>query len=212
MFAPLMRTIPSDMLAEPVLYPETLERFDEYVEFVAAAMCNAADVVLVAESFSGPIAVSILRKSPHNLRAIVLVATFTTAPRALLRSLSTKVPSAIVYAFVPSILKLFCANGNTDPEVLRLAADVVGRVPVEVLRRRLQLLGKLPKDLAVVLNEASVPVLMLEPTQDRLVPMDGFASCTGANAQTQKIAGPHFLLQACPRACWEAIAKFLAMR
>ena len=51
MFAPLLQVIPSDMLAQPAAYPETLERFDEYVEFVVAALHGVTDVVLVAKSF-----------------------------------------------------------------------------------------------------------------------------------------------------------------
>ena len=69
LFAPLLQVLPKDLLAMPAAYPESLERFDEYVEFVAAALRGTADVVLVAESFSGPIAVSILRKPPPKLRA-----------------------------------------------------------------------------------------------------------------------------------------------
>ena len=145
MFAPFIHALPKDVLAEPVVYPESLESFDEYVEFAAAALHGTADVVVIAESFSGPIAISLLRKPPPNLRAIVLVATFTTAPRALLRRLSKLVPSAVIRAFVPAALNWFCANRNTASEVLRIANDVVSRVPIETLDSRLRLLGELLK-------------------------------------------------------------------
>jgi len=209
MFAPLIHALPKDVLAEPVTYPESLERFDEYVEFAAAALCGTADVVVIAESFSGPIAIALLRKPPPNLRAIVLVATFTTAPRALLRRLSKLVPSAVVRIFVPAALKWFCANRNTDPDVLRLANNVVSHVPLKTLDGRLRLLGELPIDLKALLDKAKLPVLILEPTQDRLIPLDGFVKSAAPNALLQKIAGPHFLLQSCPKECWEEIEKFL---
>ena len=210
LFAPLLQVLPKDLLAMPVAYPESLERFDEYVEFVAAALRGTADVVLVAESFSGPIAVSILRKPPPNLRAIVLVATFTTAPRALLRNVSMMIPNALIRTFVPAALKWFCANGNTAPEVLKLAKEAVSRVPIETLKGRLRLLGELPTDLQSLLDKTKLPVLVLEPTQDRLVPTHGFVSCVGPSAQMQRIAGPHFLLQSCPKECCRAIETFLA--
>ena len=212
MFAPFIHALPKDVLAEPVAYPESLESFDEYVEFAAAALHGTADVVVIAESFSGPIAISLLRKPPPNLRAIVLVATFTTAPRALLRRLSKLVPSAVIRAFVPAALNWFCANRNTASEVLRIASDVVSREPIETLESRLRLLEELPIDLRALLDKTKLPVLILEPTQDRLVPLDGFVRCAAPNAQLQKIAGPHFLLQSCPKECWEAIEKFLATR
>ena len=64
MFAPLLRVLPKDVLVESVTYPESLERFDEYVKFAAAALHSVADAVLIAKSFSGPIAISLLRKPP----------------------------------------------------------------------------------------------------------------------------------------------------
>ena len=209
LFAPLRQALPKDVPAEAVAYPESLARLDDYVEFAAAAVHGVTDVVLIAESFSGPIAISLLRNPPTNLRAIVLVATFTTAPRALLRHLSALIPSALIRAFVSPALTWFCANEKTSPEVIRLACEAVGRVPVKVLRSRVRLLGELPADLRAVTNDATVPILILEPTRDRLVPINGFVSSENPNVLSREIAGPHFLLQTCPRECWEEIERFL---
>lgn len=210
LFEPLLRILPKEIQAKAVAYPESLKSFAQYVQFACHEVSAAGDVLLVAESFSGPIAVAVLRNPPPNLRAIVLVATFAKTPRAFLRRLSMMVPGALIRAFAPAAIKLFCANGNAYEQVVRCAAGVVSHLPTEMLRERLKLLSELPSDLKSVLEQSSLPILILEPAHDQLVPESSFLSVgLRSSAKVKKIAGPHFLLQCCPKECWSEIEAFL---
>lgn len=213
LFEPLLQIIPEEFQTKAVAYPESLKSFGEYVQFASDQLGTTGEALLVAESFSGPIAIAVLRNPPPNLRAIVLVATFTTPPHALLRHLSMMTPYSLIRAFTPSAIRLFCANGNAHAEVAQYAADVVKYLPIEVLRERLKLLSQFPSDLKRVLEQSSLPILILEPTHDRLVPKSSLISVgLRSSAKVKKIAGPHFLLQCCPQECWSEIDAFLEKR
>ena len=210
LFEPLLRIVPEEIQAKAVAYPESLKSFGDYVQFASDEVTVAGNAVLVAESFSGPIAIAVLRNPPPNLRALVLVATFATPPRAFLRCLSLMAPYPLIRAVTPWAIRLFCANGNAHADVAQCAADVVKYLPIEVLRDRLKLLSELPSDLRRILEQSSLPILILEPTHDRLVPESSFISFgLRSSPNVKKIAGPHFLLQCCPQVCWSEIDAFL---
>lgn len=210
LFEPLLRILPKKIQAKAVAYPKSLKSFAQYVQFASHEISAAGDVLLVAESFSGPIAIAVMRNPPPNLRAIVLVATFAKPPRAFLRRLSVMVPAALIRAFTPAAIKLFCANGNAYEDVARRATDVVSHLPTEMLKDRVKLLNELPSDLMRVLEQSSLPILILQPAHDRLLPESSFLSVgMRSSAKVKKIAGPHFLLQCCPKECWSEIEAFL---
>lgn len=91
----------------------------------------------------------------------------------------------------------------------RLAA-ALRQVPAAVLRARLR--AALLVDWRHELHALACPVLYLQATADRVVPA-GAARCIAAqraDLACARIEGPHFLLQAAPRAVVEAIVRFLA--
>ncbi len=66
--------------SEAVSYPDTLYSYDQIFDWVQDFLPNAQFVV-VAESFSGPVAVRLAHAGNPNLRAVVFVATFARKTR-----------------------------------------------------------------------------------------------------------------------------------
>src|SRR4051794_21410907 len=82
LFAPLLRVLPSDVQTTVVSYPpDECRSYRELCEHVAALLPTDEPYIILAESFSGPIAVRIAAASPQSLRAVVLCASFVYVPR-----------------------------------------------------------------------------------------------------------------------------------
>jgi len=74
-----------DDVTTPVVRYVAELTLDEYVESAGKALPDRC--VLIAESFSGPVAISLAARHPGKVRCLVLCATFAVSPfRTLLRA------------------------------------------------------------------------------------------------------------------------------
>jgi len=164
--------------------------------------------VLLGESFSGPIALSIAADPPANLVGLVLSTTFARSPAPMLSLLAPLVRIAPVRAIPQSILSWLLlgrwANRQIEIELQR-AMDAVA--PAVLRARALDALGA---DVCSKLGNISVPVLCLRATRDRLLSRAATAGITSRirHSAVVDVEGPHLLLQAAPQACAKAIGTF----
>ena len=166
--------------------------------------------VLVAESYSGPIGISIAATHPPGLVGLVLSTTFLKCPRPYLGRLRLllkllppiRVPTA---PFVPLLL-----NSRSTPEARQLLRVVLHLAsPKEMLARL--------NDVATVnvAREAQlieVPTLYLRASVDRVVPSSAGDTIQRyiRHATITELAGPHLLLQACAHEAAKKIKEFSA--
>lgn len=211
LFDDLIAAIPAGHGASPVSYPEALCEFDEFVRYAESAIRDGGDTVLVAESFSGPVAVEIMRNPPGNLKAIVLVATFVKTPSPKLLALTKRMPAVLIRAFSGIALDWFCLSGGEKGKTARRIKQIVQALAPELIKARLKVLLSLPHDLPMVLEKNKLPVLFLKPIRDRLVAEKYFRQIEQhlPSESTVQILGPHFLLQCCPQGCAKAINQFV---
>ena len=109
--------------------------FDEYVESAGKALPEQC--VLIAESFSGPIALAVAARHPGKIRCLVLCATFAVSPfRTLLRG-SRFVPKRMFRPslLLPTMVDHFCFSGASIP-VRPSPVAVVSTVPPAIMRAR----------------------------------------------------------------------------
>ena len=182
--------------------------YDAAEVFARALLPRGESFVLIAESFSGPVALRIAADPPAGLRAVVLASSFARSPIALpLRS----VPDA-AFALLPmrSALPRWFLGGSEraedwDARLREVLADVGQRAFVGRLRA---IDGVDVRDL---LPRVGVPLLYLQATRDRLVlPRFGREVTAGArDGRLIRLDGAHMLLQTAPQACWAAIASEL---
>ncbi|MFK8001608.1 MAG: alpha/beta fold hydrolase [Polyangiales bacterium] len=192
--------------AEGVSYPsdEVLD-YAALEERVRARLAEErGPTTLVAESFSGPVAISIAASPPPNLQRVVLVATFDRAPAPSLLAPFVRTamfrrppPAAFVRwkmlakdATKSDIERVQAAIRDVDAEVLAARLRAVLRVNVQALARAIQL-----------------PVLSLRASQDRLIARA--LRLANQSWHEELIEGPHLLLNQRPTRCADAIACFL---
>jgi pimeloyl-ACP methyl ester carboxylesterase len=210
LFAPFVAAAPAKLECLIVRYPK-----DERMDYAALVHCAAAQIppdrpiVLIAESFSGAIAVRLADGVMNGrVSALVLCNSFVTPPRwPLLRfavwpllfhlPISRRFAAMLMFgSFATPILE----------DVLSQALRSVARA---VVAARIRLL--LACDERAALKRIDVPVLYLRGTADRLVPEHAVREVAAAlpTMQLRRIAAPHALLQAAPRAAWAAVAEFV---
>jgi pimeloyl-ACP methyl ester carboxylesterase len=192
-----------DERAVVVTYPSRPPwSLEDYVDHAFAALAPEQPCVVIAESFSGPIALRLAQRAA-SIVGLVLVASFVTCPNPLLKALPASLWAALhSFAMSETLLRLLCLGRNATIEQLGLLKKVARAIPLDVLGARLGLLRRL--DETDSLASVRVPVLSVVAAQDRLVTAE-VAACGQPAMQTAVIDGPHFLLQARPAECWRTI-------
>jgi pimeloyl-[acyl-carrier protein] methyl ester esterase len=169
--------------------------------------CPTPDLptALVAESFSGPLAISIAAAPPPGLRALVLVASFARAPAP--RWLAPLLGPGR-FRRTPSRFEVRTAlTGWASPRaIVDEVREAIAAVAPTVLAARARAL--LEVDVRTQLERIELPLLVLRASRDRLVAARALARLP-AHARSLELDGPHLLLQSSPQPCVDAIEEFL---
>jgi len=194
-----------------VRYLRPAGSLDDHVDQALSQMPPDDALVLVAESFSGPIAVKLASQHIPRIKALVLAATFTTSPSRMLSILSPSMLDKLLSLPMPDLAVRSLLLGNSAPppliEDLRTSIREAG---VETLAHRLSLLAHL--DVTDELSLIDVPTCIIQAMQDRLlspraiIPFEKHIK----NLTIRVIDGPHFILQAKPWESAQAILEFLS--
>jgi pimeloyl-ACP methyl ester carboxylesterase len=179
--------------------------YKELETYVRGALPTGAPFVLLAQSFSGPIALSIAASRPHGLIGLVLSTTFSKSP---LPGLSPLARIAPVRSLPRALLSWWLLGRWATQQLESVLCSSLRAVESDVLRSRAA--SALSVNESPHLNAISIPVLYLQASDDRLLPRSAGARVLGAipHAEAASIGGPHLLLQAAPAACAEVVAKF----
>lgn len=194
-----------------VAYPR--DRVLDYVQleaFARAALPATAPLVLLGESFSGPVALSIAADPPRNLVGLVLSTTFARAPVPALAPLAALARFAPVHATPAMALSMLLLGRWGTPALLHELQASLRTVAPAVLRARAVAATRV--DVSACLPRIAVPTLSLVARQDRLLRRRSTRQLVDAidGAIQDDFDGPHLLLQTRTDACTAEIAAFLA--
>ncbi len=210
LFKPFLATAPADSSFEVVSYPIGRQMsYAEHAESVCTSFIPGEPFVIVAESFSGPIAVLVSSAQPPNLAGLVLCNTFVY--RAAWRGFSY-LPWAWLFRFPITTLttgihltgfrqalrfvgSIRAANANVSPNV-----------------RAHRLRAALNVDVRETLGSLETPVMYLRGLHDRLVLSSCARHVKKARPSTiiVHVPGPHLLLQVEPERSWQEVSAFVS--
>lgn len=189
---------------EVINYPPNAATYMELDALVQERLPFDEDYILIAESFSGPIAIKLAAQKPSGLLGVVFVATFAKRPRATPHVLTfvlnlLPVKSRLLTWAAQPILMGCWRNAEFTQKFRAALIDL----PKSVLANRVN--EVLRVDVTQHLANLEIPSLYLKPNQDRLVPM----SASAPFPEVQSLDGPHFILQARPEESAKIIRRFL---
>ena len=204
LFAPFVAAAPPGFEVRALALPgERVRSYHELAEWVCTRLPEQ-NVVLLGESFSGPLAVLVAKRSAR-VRGLVLSTTFVESPLPRAFALC---PDVVLSRPPPTfLLKALMTGGDA-----RLAAAVSGAircVPPGTLAGRIA--AVLRVDVTSELRELSCPVLCLHARRDRLVRLACARRIQALrpSARVVYVDAPHLLLQARPIEAWSYVAPFL---
>jgi pimeloyl-ACP methyl ester carboxylesterase len=201
-FKPLIVAYPND----PSLGYAELERL------VRAALPHDEPFLVLGESFSGPIAISIAASNPPGLLGLILCVTFARNPHPLL-----PLVSVILRPFpagrVPIFIQQETLFGRFASSRLRAKLRALRLlVSAKTLRARTEAIASV--DVSARLARVTVPTLYLRAKNDRLVSHASYDHIkkTLPGAEVAELDAPHLLLQTVPQGAFAAIRNFVGSR
>lgn len=214
LLAPFVAALPPTIAGEVLEYPPDRPLGYGALESRVRAHLGASSepTALLAESFSGPIAIRIAADPPPHLRALVLVATFAALP----------MPAAARFAVTPALFALrpprailrrtLLAPDSSDALVDALGA-AIARTSPRVMAQRIR--AALRVDVRAELASVQIPTLVLEGRKDHLLrPLverghDPVARLP-ADLRVVTLDTPHLVLEAAPIESASVVVGFLA--
>src|SRR5262252_4091570 len=197
---------------EPRIVTYPADRALGYAELetlARAALPQDRPFVLLGESFSGPIAISIAAASPPQLIGLALCVTFASNPRPALGALRWLLP-LLPFRLAPIRLTgAFLLGRFASAPLLAAMRSTLAEVSMATLKARTD--AVLRVDVRSTLARIRVPVLYLRASDDRLVPSRCADTIASAVAQTRivDIKAPHLMLQVAPAAAAAAVRAFV---
>ncbi|MGD0021591.1 MAG: alpha/beta hydrolase [Smithellaceae bacterium] len=213
-FEPLLPLLPTEAKITIVRYPT-----DKLLSFRGTVDCATQQIpagvlpIIIAESFSGPVAIEMIGSGRIQAKALILCATFAKSPRPIVWRIMSflRLPLLIRPDMPKRFFKIVIGEDKLIAELLPLWKKVHADVPAHVMNHRLKIINNV--DVTKWLKELPVPCCYLQATNDRLVPsscLDDLKKCAPL-LEVRRINAPHFILQAQPQACLDAIEEFMRL-
>ena len=212
LFKPLLDVVPESIQTKVVTYNDCDSReLETIVSHVTKQLPNDRPLIIVAESFGGPVAVRLLQQN-FEVLSCVFCATFTDAPQKLLLTLARYLPTNFLLSkpLPKAILKHVFLACKTSQDRINLIQQTILGVSASKMNERLNLLATI--DVTEQLKYLpNIRYCYIKAKNDWLVP----SRCAGIfkaglqDIKIHEVNGGHFILQANPIECWRVIEKFL---
>lgn len=211
LFSQFIAALPETFEAVAVGYPtERYLSYSELENLVRAASPVSERYMLVAESFSTPLAIQYAASKPANLAGVVLCAGFATSPvRGWRRLLGSLLAPLVFRVPLPKLAaQLWLVGSNAPTSLLMAVRDAISSVQPRVLVARLRAVLKC--EVRADLCQIAVPILYLQAKGDRLVSASSLKDVQRIKPQVKvaSLEGPHLLLQRQPQKAAEAVVEF----
>ncbi len=212
LFADFVEALSNGFEIEIVRYPtDVFLSYSDLMPLISSVTSTSETFVLVAESFSTPLAIQFAAKNPPSLKGLVLCAGFATNPvRGWRRSFSSLFSPVLFRLHLPKFVVKFLLLGQTAaPTLLTAVMAAVTSVRPDVLSARFR--SVLACDARAELSRISVPILYIKANQDRLIHPSCLEEIQRIKSQVAVAAidGPHLLFQREPQRAAKVVARFV---
>lgn len=195
-----------EIVAAVVRYPtEEAIGYAGLVEHVARLL-PAGKVLLIAESFSGPVGIALAARFPDRIEGLCLCASFASSPRPAFKPMRSILKLPLPSPPIGLLGRLMLGRWSSREWIDRTRAATRAVRP-GVARHRLA--EVLAVDVSEQLEAIRCPILYVQASEDRLVPESAWRRIRAAvpHARCDVIEGPHFLLQVSAEAAAAAIKR-----
>ena len=198
MFAPLLAELGDlsptkiQICAYPGQVPQTYAQLQDWL---SAHLPPTGRLILLAESFAGPLAIALAAALPERIAGLILCVTFARNPRPFFsrwQPLTAWLPFDVLP--IAGASKLLFGRFETNAQ-RKMLAHSLAQVKANVLQLRLR--EVLAVDVSRQLQQITVPILYLRAKHDLLVPVaasEWMHQCA-PQMQIVELDAPHCILQ-----------------
>jgi pimeloyl-[acyl-carrier protein] methyl ester esterase len=202
------RLIGAEHHVEVIAYPGDLATYGSLETWLETRLPQE-EFAMVAESFSGPLAIRIASQNPKYLKATVLVATFARRPRPVSSALFAIARLFPYFQRIVAQASLPFVVGRERPEnFVSVYESALQGLAWPILVNRVQ--SVLQIDVRELLTHVRSPVAYIIARNDRLVPAHISREFEPYCRLFQSIDAPHFVLQTKPFIAAKIVLDFLS--
>jgi len=185
--------------------------YAELESLARAALPRHESFLLLGESFSGPIAISIAATNPHGLLGLILCCTFARNPHRFLPFVTAAL-RPFPAGRVPLFIQRNLLGRFASPELVAKLRTLRQLVSARTLKTRLEAVSKI--DVSEALGRVTVPTLDLRAKADRIVSRASGEEIRNIlpGVSVADLDAPHLLLQTVPQEALGAIKSFVRNR
>ena len=210
LFQPLLDELPEYIETLVISYPnDRLLTYKELTDLVTSSLPQDEKFILVAESFSGPIAYNIAQKKPKNLVSIIFVATFLNNPRPFISHLLVITPFKYIYNLrAPKfLLKYIFLNPNVNLSLLTKLKKILNSIPSKIIIHRIKQIITLKKPKVQI----DMSVYYILAKKDKIIPKKSLVLFKSSfnKIEVYQVNGGHLILQSFPKECGSIIVNIL---
>jgi len=211
LFEPLIRALSKNLSPIVQAYPGDVPlSYEELLPHVQSALPMAEPFILLAESFSGPLALRIASTHPPGLKGVILCASFIYNPTRFPKSCRRLIQPFVFGRWPAWLGARALLAGYSKPAVFELVQRAHKLVTPAVLAARARAI--IIVNAADALAACRVPLLYLAGSRDRVVPGHNQRRIKKINPNVKVVVlpAPHLVLQNAPEAAAKVIAQFAA--
>jgi len=194
-------------------YPLNIkQRYGSLIEWIQQEInidSIQSPIVIIAESFSAPMALRIANNHPDKIKAVVIAAGFCASPVNMAFAL---LPLRPLFIMSPprAALKHFLLEENTSKEKVNKLRIIMNSIPAKILAQRLRAVLTLEEANLPIISDT--PLLLLQAQHDALLPWDIQNQLEShlPHGETHWVDSPHLLLQSRPKIAAKQILKFIS--
>jgi pimeloyl-ACP methyl ester carboxylesterase len=204
LFDGIVRERPPNVDIIPIGFPNTKQlTYEQLTEYVVDLLPQNQPVSLLAESFSGPLAL----KLAHIINPLMLIlcATFVRSP---VPHAYAHLPLGALFSFSPPVTLLSRMLTRGDESLARCLKNELSMVSPRVLAHRVRQI--IAVDVSNELKECRSPVVYIRAKFDQVIPSKVATEFQELKKDTIiiDIEAPHLVLQTAPEKVWDSIYKY----
>ncbi len=212
LFEPFVRELPSWLVPTVIDYPTNVVLdSDALLDHVKAQFPQHEEpFAVVAESFSGPVAIRFAAKNPPGLTALILAASFIRSPVSQWLSIIAGAATPIfALPLPPTVIRRVLAGSDASDELVKQVGAAIASVEPRVMAERARQILKC--DVTAEAARTHVPMLYVMGARDRLVrPRSEHAlRAVRPDLTTMVFDSPHLVLQRKGAEAAGAVEKFI---
>jgi pimeloyl-ACP methyl ester carboxylesterase len=209
LYGPFFAQIPARYRPVLIEYPQDQPlKYDELFEMIMHRTSEIPRMIVIAESFSGPLGVRLADVAPDRVVALVLSVTFVRCPLPRWFVRFSQFMAGITRP--PRFqVRLQLTGWDAPRELVDEMQSASAEADKPVMAARIAAVAEM--DVTQTLARTRTPLLYLQAEFDRLIPARNAALIQQIRPDTKlvKLPTPHLLLRVAPREAWQAIEQFL---